>query len=151
MNISIEQGQLQDITRVLSSVPELHQQIDLEEAAANLSSDGQVLLAVAAEGGDIVGFKAGYDRFSDGSYYSWLGGVIPAYRGHGVAQSLLDAQEQWAVVRGYTRIFVKTRNKYVGMRILLARNGYQVCGFAGGQVEDGLGEGRLMHVKALLS
>lgn len=148
MKIRIEQGQIQDLTTLLPKVPELIQTIDLDQANANLSSDGQVLLAVDETVGTI-GFKAGYDRYSDGSYYSWLGGVLPVYRGQGVAQSLLEAQEAWAKSRGYARIYVKTRNKYVGMRVLLAPNGYGVCGFNGHADTGKLVEARLMHVKWL--
>ena len=43
-----------------------------------------------------VGFKIGYDRFKDGSFYSWMGGVLPEFRKKGVASALADFQENWA-------------------------------------------------------
>jgi GNAT superfamily N-acetyltransferase len=105
-----------------------------------------VLLAVV--GGDAVGFKAGYDRYRDASFYSWLGGVLPAARTAGVARALLEAQEAWASKEGFRAIYVKTRNRFVGMRVLLARRGYQIIGYS----QDGAtspADGRITFVKVL--
>lgn len=73
-----------------------------------------------------VGFKAGYDRFRDGSWYSWMGGVLEPWRGQGIAQRLLDAQEAWVAGQGYRRLYVKTRNQHKRMIAFLAMNGYDV-------------------------
>ncbi|MEM9621563.1 MAG: GNAT family N-acetyltransferase [Pseudomonadota bacterium] len=144
MSIVIRPGGLDDLQVLLTDVPELQIPFDRDAAQDRLAQQGLVL--VAAIDDQDVGFKAGYDRYGDGSFYSWLGGVFPAARRHGVAQALMDAQHRTAQQRGYTGIYVKTRNRYVGMRILLARNGYQVCGFdPGGAEGKDLGEARLLH------
>ena len=111
-----------ELKRVLALVPELNLQFDEAAADSLLARDGT--LFIAEIDGELAGFKAGYDRYQDGSYYSWLGGVVPALRRYGVAQSLLEAQEAWASESGYNGIYVKTRNRFVGMRIFLAKNGY---------------------------
>ena len=64
-----------------------------------------------------VGFKIGYDRFKDGSFYSWMGGVLPEFRKKGVASALADFQENWAKGNGYNSIILKTRKKH---RVMIA-------------------------------
>lgn len=90
-----------------------------------LAQDDSLAL-IASEDGCPMAYKIGYRRWSDGSWYSWLGAVLPSHRGQGVAQQLLEEQERWVSSRGYSCIRVKTRNRFVGMRILLARNGYEL-------------------------
>jgi len=84
------------------------------------------LVLLACHGDAPVGFKAGYDRFRDGSWYSWMGGVLTPWRGRGVAQRLLEAQEAWVIERGYDTLYVKTRNRHKRMLAFLARNDYDV-------------------------
>ena len=129
---------------MLADVPELEQRLDADDAARRLQHDGLVLIADV--GSTPAGFKVGYNRFADGSYYSWLGGVLPPYRGQHVAQALLTHQENWVRSRGYNGIYVKTRNRFVGMRLLLARNGYNLVGL---EAQTDPAENRLLHFKAL--
>lgn len=84
------------------------------------------LVLIATVGDRAVGFKAGYDRFQDGSWYGWMGGVLEPWRGQGIAQRLLDAQEAWVVRQGYQRLYVKTRNQHKRMIAFLAMNGYDI-------------------------
>ena len=137
-----------ELGAALARVPELTLKFDDAGAAELLAHDGTLFLAEID--GELAGFKAGYDRYQDGSYYSWLGGVVPNFRRFGVAQALLDAQEAWVSEQGYQGIYVKTRNKFVGMRMFLAKNGYDVIG-----VEKPVGEAvedtRILHYKGITS
>lgn len=45
-----------------------------------------------------------------------------------MAQRLLETQECWAQKNGYQRLYVKTRNQFRAMLMLLVRNGYLVIG-----------------------
>ena len=137
---------LQIVPNLLQQVPELEQIFDAEGARRLLANAGLALIAQV--NGEPAGFKLGYDRFSDGSYYSWLGGVVPEHRGGLVAQHLLTYQETWVRDQGYRGIYVKTRNGFVGMRILLARNGYDMVGIE--PYPDAM-DSRLLHYKSLLS
>lgn len=101
--------------------------IDALEFERRLSRPGASVL-VGVVDGSRVGFKAGYDRYRDGSWYSWLGGVLPEHRGRGVAEALLAHQEAWVRDKGYRSIVVRTRNRFRSMRALLARCGYDVIG-----------------------
>ncbi|MEM7100707.1 MAG: GNAT family N-acetyltransferase [Pseudomonadota bacterium] len=132
------------VPALLQQIPELEQIFDLENAATLMSNSGLALFATAD--GVAAGFKLGYDRFGDGSFYSWLGGVLPDFRGGHVAQRLLEDQETWVLQQGFHGIFVKTRNRFVGMRILLARNGY---GMVNMEPLADRGNSRLLHYKKL--
>jgi len=79
---------------------------------------------VAQAGGQPIGFKVGYER--SGFFYSWMGGVLPAWRGQGVADALADAQEEWARRQGFDRIRLKTRNRHRAMILLAIRRGFDV-------------------------
>jgi GNAT superfamily N-acetyltransferase len=83
-------------------------------------------LVYSADGHDL-GFKLGYPE-SDDTFYSWLGGVSPQARGRGVAQALLEAQEARVRERGFSRLRVKSMNRFPAMLRLLVRNGYLVEG-----------------------
>jgi ribosomal protein S18 acetylase RimI-like enzyme len=119
------------------------------EFERRLGSPGALVLIAAIDGSD-VGFKAGYDRYHDGSWYSWLGGVVTGARRMGVAQTLLTAQEAAIAARGYRCIYVKTRNRFAAMRILLVQAGYDVVAVTparnGAPRRQDL---RLVHVKYL--
>lgn len=104
------------------------------------------LVLLATVDGKPVGFKAGYDRFRDGSWYSWMGGVLEPWRGQGIAQQLLTAQEQWVAEQGFTTLYVKTRNRHKRMMAFLAINDYDII-----RVEEKstLAESRVLYAKQL--
>jgi predicted GNAT superfamily acetyltransferase len=123
----IEVGTTRAAFELYCAVPEFepHATIAVAEFDNRLANDSALIL-IAYDNGDAVGFKVGYDRYQDGSWYSWLGGVLPAFRGRGIANALLDYQESWARNAGYGRIYVKTRNRFGAMRAMLASAGYQI-------------------------
>ena len=84
------------------------------------------LVLTTFDDGEAVGCKIGYDRFHDGSLYSWLGGVIPNYRQRGVAKDLAEYQEKWAVENGFTSIKFKTQNRHKAMLQFALRNGFSI-------------------------
>lgn len=135
-----------ELGEALAQIPELNLAFDEDAATSLLARDGTLFLA--SLDGQFAGLKAGYDRYRDGNYYSWLGGVVPGCRRSGVAQALLDAQEAWVREAGYCGIYVKTRNRFVGMRILLARNGYEITGVEAPS-DESRAEIRLMHYKRI--
>ena len=131
--ISIREGQIEEAFSIYEQIPEFavagRDGVDLFALERRLG-EASGLVLIAERGGELVGFKAGYDRFAMVLFYSWLGGVLPAARGLGVAQQLLDAQEQRVAESGYDRLYVKTRNRFVPMLRLLLGNGYAVVGVA---------------------
>lgn len=72
-----------------------------------------------------VGFKIGYER-SQSEFYSWLGAVLPEFRGLGIASDLMQAQHDWCRVQGYKKILTKTQNRFQAMLILNIKNGFEI-------------------------
>lgn len=75
-----------------------------------------------------VAFKLGYEM-SEIQFYSWLGGVIPEYRGLGIASDLMKLQHDWCKKKGYGKIQTKTQNRFRHMLLLNIRFGFDVVGF----------------------
>jgi len=147
-NIVVRTGSLSEVWALFEALPEFAGgQIDQAEFEQRLGSDSALLL-VAERNGTVAGFKAGYDRYGDGSFYSWLGGVQPEARRAGIAQALLESQEREVINSGFDRIYVKTRNRFVGMISLLLKSGYGVVGV---NLPDDLpvADGRLTLLKTL--
>lgn len=90
----------------------------------------QTLLAL--DGERVVGCKLGYERESDrtrpGVFYSWLGGVDPAYRGRGIAAELMRRQHDTCRAAGYATIRTHTYNHWRDMLILNLRHGFEIIG-----------------------
>ena len=87
--------------------------------------DVSAFLAIAS--GRIVGFKVGY-AMSQRKYYSWLGGVDPAFRRHGIASALMQRQHEWIAVRGYTVVETSANQENTAMAQANLRHGFSVCG-----------------------
>ena len=149
MSVSVHPGTVEEAASVYAKIPEFDDRVaDVDEMSRRLARDNALVL-IAEIDANPVGFKAGYDRYQDGSWYSWLGAVTPDARGQGVGVALLEAQEAWLRERGYERVYVKTRNKFVSMRVLLAKNGYEVVAVDSAAAGNDIGEARITHVKKL--
>ncbi len=85
------------------------------------------LLLCAIGDGRMVGFKLGYE-LSDTDFYSWLGGVHPDYRRHGIATLLLATQHRWCQEHGYSAIVTKTSARWDAMLRLNCHAGFAVIG-----------------------
>lgn len=105
-------------------IPEFSNEFDYGEMVARIG-ERKYLSMVYIVDGTPVAFKIGYE-LNVNEFYSWLGGVIPAYRGRGIAKQLLLKQEAWARERGYSRIRVKSTNDFPNMLCLLISNGYKI-------------------------
>ena len=146
---AIREGSIDEAIDVLRRVPELFSGDDDRAEFARRLDQPSALILIAESDGRSVAFKAGYDRYRDGSFYSWLGGVAPEARRAGLAAALLDRQEAWARARGYARIHVKTRNRFVAMRVLLATHGYRIVSVDAPSPDTPLDDLRLSLVKTL--
>ncbi|MDB2386146.1 GNAT family N-acetyltransferase [Shewanella sp.] len=107
-----------------NAIPEFDQPYSSQVISRRLLS-GPALLLIARVEGDIAGFKLGYQH-SNETFYSWLGGVLPDYRGLGLAKSLLEYQEHWAKMQGYKQMEVKTQNRFPAMLNMLIGHQYQI-------------------------
>ncbi len=144
MSIRIEIGSAVDVVAISKQIPEFEQTITLERLQSWL--DGVVGLILIAKLGEVpVGYKVGYQLTED-IFYSWLGGVIPEHRQHGVATSLLNYQERWVRDSGYKQIKVKSMNRFPMMLNLLISNGYKIIGI---EKRVGIFERKILFVKEL--
>ncbi len=110
----------------MSQIPEFGDNLYDESVFIERLSVAESLILVAKTNTRIVGFKSGYKRFNDGSFYSWMGGVLPEFRKLRIAKKLADAQEKWAKEHGYNAITFKTRNRLKPMLIFALKNGFDI-------------------------
>ncbi len=82
------------------------------------------LLLVAYDGDTQVGFKLGYVVKGTDSFFSWLGGVHKNYRRQGIAQALLDFQEDHVKSMGISTIYFTSYDRFPEMIQLGLKNKY---------------------------
>ena len=119
--IHIREGSLQECVDLSFRIPEFSSPYKIEEYKKRCAGK---YLALIAEIDKPVGFKIGYDRFKNGSFYSWMGGVLPKFRRMGVAYSLANFQEKWADENGFSSIILKTRQKHDEMIAFSLNRGF---------------------------
>lgn len=127
MSFVIREGTLKELLVIDLLLPEFEQKSSKEKLAQRLKNRKSLLL-VACENDKPVAYKLGYE-ISSSEFYSWLGGVHPDYRKRGIATTLREVQESWAIENGYTNISVKSMNQFPAMLKLLIASGYQVTGY----------------------
>lgn len=112
-SVNIYQGTFRECVAISKNIPEFDSPYDLVEYKKRCY--GIHLTFIAEIHHKPVGFKVGYDRFQDGSFYSWMGGVLPDFRNQGIANALADHQENWAKENGFNSVNLKTRKKHKAM------------------------------------
>jgi predicted GNAT superfamily acetyltransferase len=145
MNIEIKETTIETAFEVSRHVPELidpHPPAEYHRRIANKSS----LILVAYANGTAAGFKVGYDKAGDGSFYSWMGGVIPAYRHHHIAKMLAAYQEEWARAQGFKSVIFKTRNRHKAMLMFAISNDFSIMAV---EPRDTVAEHRIILGKPL--
>ena len=120
--IHIREGAFQECVDLSSKIPEFNSPYKIEEYKKPCA--GKYLVLIAEIDNQSVGFKIGYDRFNNGSFYSWMGGVLPKFRRMGVAYSLANFQEKWATKNEFSSILLKTRQKHDGMIAFSLNRGF---------------------------
>lgn len=123
----IKEGTIDTVVALSQQIPEFKNPHGAAEYAKRLAGIPHLILVLFIDN-QPVGFKVGYER--DGSFYSWMGGVLPKYRRLGVAQALADQQVKWAQQQGYTHLTFKTRNSHKSMLIFALKNGFDIIGFS---------------------
>lgn len=144
MNISISQGTIEEVIAISHRIPEFKDPYPLEEYHQRLKGRPHLILKAACEGQD-VGFKVGYALDSK-VFYTWFGGILPAYRKHGIARDLATEQENWARSEGFTTIRLKTRNYLKPMLIFALKSGFYISEI---QPKPDLKDHRIVLLKSL--
>lgn len=123
---TIRASDIATVVALSKQIPEFITPHEATEYEKRLTGVPHLILAAFANE-EPIGFKVGYER--DGSFYSWMGGILPDFRKLGLAQTLAHAQENWAKAQGYKTITFKTRNNHKGMLIFALKNGFDIIGF----------------------
>ncbi len=142
--MKIREGTLAEVVGVVAEIEEFIVK-ESEQSLFKRLEGKRHLILVAEQQGQILGFKIGYELDSD-IFYSWFGGVSPEARNMGLAQKMLDEQENWVRNKGYQEVKVKSRNQFPAMLRLLLRNNYLIEHF---EPYDPLLESRIHFVKQL--
>ncbi|PMH46632.1 GNAT family N-acetyltransferase [Vibrio sp. 10N.286.49.B3] len=127
MTLTFSLGTIDDLLLVDAQVPEFDGRTTRQKIEARLVNKPSLIL-IAKSGDTPVAYKVGY-QLSDSEFYSWLGGVIPSYRKQGIATILREKQEAWALSAGYSKLSVKSMNRYPAMLQLLISSQYQISGY----------------------
>jgi GNAT superfamily N-acetyltransferase len=135
-----------EIATVKELLVEVFGVVEEEELIATFANRTSFCLHLAMVEGVPAGFKLGY-RHDHETFYSWLGGVRPAFRGRGIGTSLMRAQHAWCVANGFRRVQTRTKNKWRSMLILNLKHGFDIVG----AFTDEKGEPKLMLEKRLHS
>lgn len=97
-----------------------------ERRIINTFSRDGLLMLVAYVGDEPAGFKIGY-RDDRQTFYSAKGGVLPAFRRHGIARELLHAMLERVRAAGFKRFTYDTfPNRHPGMTVLGLAEGFRV-------------------------
>lgn len=123
--MEIREGSFSEALEVLRELPEFDRLLSTDHYMERMANKTQ-LIVIAIINNQVAGCKVAYDRFEDGSLYSWLGGVIPQYRKMGLAKKMADYQEAWALYNGFSAIRFKTLNRHKAMLTFAINNGFQV-------------------------
>jgi len=109
---------------VLHLIPEFIKPYGKAEFQNRLSGTSSLIL-IAEEGSKPVGFKCGYE-LDAGTFYSWMGGVLPEHRRFGFAAGLLHEMEYWCRTAGYRRLTFKTLNRHKGMLLFSIKKDFSI-------------------------
>lgn len=123
--IHIRKGAIAEAVQISQSISELDNPHD-EEVYKERLEGKKHLVAIAEIDGVLAGFKVGYDKFGNDSFYTWMGGVLPAYRQMGVAKALADFQESYARAQGFDSVILKTRNRHKNMLLFALSSGFEI-------------------------
>ncbi|UPW18167.1 GNAT family N-acetyltransferase [Agarivorans sp. TSD2052] len=127
MTITYHHGSIAELLAVDAAIPEFERH-NTEQVLSSRLTGKKTLILIARDNNQPIAYKLGYPLNAQ-AFYSWLGGVVPAYRKQGIASALREQQEQWALTEGYQQISVKSMNRYPAMLRLLIASGYQIVGY----------------------
>ena len=87
MVFKVSRGTLEEAVKFSFEIPEFRLPYTLGEYMDRIGPS-EYLCLVAKIHNHVVGFEIGYDRYEDGSFYSWMGGVHPDFRRQGIFVAL---------------------------------------------------------------
>ncbi|MFK7776395.1 MAG: GNAT family N-acetyltransferase [Saprospiraceae bacterium] len=145
-NFQIKKGSIEDVVTVSNQIPELENPHAKEVYKTRMNGKKHLILIAYLEK-EMIGFKVGYDKFEDGkNFYTWMGGILPAFRKKGIAAMLAKKQETWIKQNGFQNVILKTRNKHQGMLIFAIKNNFKIIEI---EPKENINEHRILLKKEL--
>ena len=122
----VREGTIEEVAKLMLAVPEFDDPYPIDEFSKRLTGHPSLIL-VEEDRGILRGFKCGYERTkNNGSFYSWMGAVLPEYRRSNIALVLLKEMENWCLQNGYRQLTFKTLNQHKAMLIFAIKNGFEI-------------------------
>ncbi|WP_298440804.1 GNAT family N-acetyltransferase [uncultured Ferrimonas sp.] len=118
------QGSIAEVVALSQQIPEFDAPYGVDEYQRRLQHSPH-LIQIAEVEGEPVGFYVSYAKSSH-ECYLWMSGVLPEFRGLGLASLQLEGLQQWAQRFGFDRLTVKSRNRYASKLQLLLRHGFHI-------------------------
>ena len=141
----IDVNEIGVVVDILNHLPEFNMIFYKKKLLDRLNKYESIIL-VAEYAGKPVGCKLAYNRYFDGSVYSWLGGVLKPYRKQGIATLLLCEMEKVARSRFFYSIRMKTRNCHADMLRFAIKHNFKINGF---EARGALNDARIELIKSL--
>lgn len=123
--MTIKEGSFSEALEVLEKLPEFDPLLSTDHYLERMEGKEKLIL-IAYVNHQATGCKVAYNRFNDGSLYSWLRGVDPVFRNKGLAKGMADYQEKWALQNGFKANRFKTLNRHKAMLSFAINNGFQI-------------------------
>jgi ribosomal protein S18 acetylase RimI-like enzyme len=119
-------------TNDLPAVVELFNKIfrptrTLEQFERRFLGRHQILMLIARDNGEAVGFFVGFELKPD-TFFAWFYGVVPEDRRKGVASQLMEAAHRWVSEKKYATIRLECYNQQRPMLHLAIALGYDIVG-----------------------
>lgn len=127
-DLKIRQGTIEEAVELSLHIPEFKNPADAAIYRNRLKGKDHLIL-IAQMDQKPCGFKVGYNREDDGSFYSWMGGILPGYRRKAIASALAIEMESFCRNHGYTHLRMKTRNQHKAMLQFALNNDFYIIGF----------------------
>ena len=124
-DIIIRKGTIDEVVLLSKAINEFDNPYDSSVYEKRLKSRDFLILVAECQN-QLLGFKVGYNKFQDGSFYTWMGGVVKEFRRTGVAKALANYQEAYAIKNGYNSIVLKTRNRHKSMLLFAINSGFEI-------------------------
>ena len=124
MDVVIKESTLDEAVSLNKQIPEFDEPHFTKVYCEQKCGTKEKLVLIAEIDKKPAGYLIGFDRYSDGSFYCWMAGVLPAYRKKGVLKALMQYQDVWAKKKEDTCIRLKTRNKRREILAYLVKYGF---------------------------
>jgi ribosomal protein S18 acetylase RimI-like enzyme len=115
------------IGEILDAARRVFEHVDAVDVCWRLEHMHALTVFAACHQDRLCGFKIGY-AITSHRYYSWLGGVDPAYQRLGIAGTLMQRQHDWVFAKGFDVIETEVLQENHAMQQLNERSGFKTAG-----------------------